>query len=164
MYKRILKLPLIGLVAFAAGCGGQESGPQTSRADGTAIENTTVETTGMTPAESTAAVPDPAAAGQVHTVKMVTTQNGASGVFEPAQLNVKKGDTVRFVADGAAPHNVNFQTPDNAGKPGLPGPSPYLTAAGQTYDLKVDMDPGSYKYQCDPHAAMGMVAALTVSE
>ena len=155
------------MVAFLSACGGgQEAGgaSEGGAAPGEApVENTTVETTGMTTAESTATVTGGAESGQLHTVRMVTTQNGASGRFEPAELTVKKGNTVRFVTDGAAPHNVNFQMQDNEGKPGLPGPSPYLSAAGQTYDFTVGMDPGTYRYQCDPHAATGMVAQLTVA-
>ena len=94
---------------------------------------------------------------------MVTTQGGASGEFQPVNLTVKKGDIIHFVNDGGAAHNANFRTPtENAGKPNLPEPTAYLTTNGQTADVTVTMDPGTYKYQCDPHVTTGMVGQVTV--
>jgi plastocyanin len=48
----------------------------------------------------------PAAAGRVHTVRM----GGAGGrnAFDPMELTVARGDTVRFVLVGGGPHNVAF--------------------------------------------------------
>jgi plastocyanin len=37
-----------------------------------------------------------------------------------------------------------------------------LTAAGQTYDLKIELPPGTYTFQCDPHIEMAMVGTLVV--
>lgn len=159
MSIRWMKIPVMSLFVFAAACGGGEAGD----AEQIAVENPAIES-GVDASEAAVAPVEATQAGQVHTVRMVTTQNGASGVFEPAELVVRRGDVVRFVTDGEAPHNVNFQVKDNAGKPGLPGPSPYLTTDGQTYDFAVEMDPGAYAYQCDPHAMTGMVGRLTVQE
>jgi plastocyanin len=76
---------------------------------------------------------------------------------------VKKGDTVRFITDGKTVHNASFPPAENAGKSNLPpSPGPYLTTPNQNYDVVVNMDPGTYNYQCDPHAAMGMKGTLTV--
>jgi plastocyanin len=77
-------------------------------------------------------------------------------------VTAKKGDTVRFITDGKTVHNVSFPPAENAGKTNLPAPSPFLTTPNQTYDLVVNMDPGTYHFQCDPHAAMGMKGTLTV--
>ena len=158
-FKRDLfvKLPLLGMLAFAAACGGGdkggEQGGDAAPAGGTAT----------TEAPSTTTPPSaPAATGQVHEVRMVTTQNGASGVFEPAALTVKKGDTVRFINDGGAAHNASFPAAENAGAANLPPAGPYLTTAGQTYDVVINMDAGTYNYQCDPHAATGMKGTITV--
>lgn len=150
--RNFLALPVLGMLAFATACGGGDEGGQ---AGGEAATGNT-ETTAPAPA------PAPAAQGTVHEVKMVTTQNGASGVFEPANLTVKKGDTVRWTTDGLAPHNVSFPAADNAGAANLPPMGTYLTTAGQTYEITVGMDAGTYTYQCDPHAPMGMKATLTV--
>lgn len=154
--KGLLRVSVLGLLAFAAACGG---GDQTETAAPGAAA--TAE-----PAAAPAATPvEAGATGQVHTVRMLTTQGGASGVFEPAEITVKKGDTVRWVQEttGAA-HNVSFAPAINQGMANLPSQSPYLTTAGQTYDLVVDMEPGAYNYQCDPHAMMGMVGKMNITQ
>ena len=105
----------------------------------------------------------PAATGNVVEVRMVTSANGASGTFEPANVTVKKGDTVRFITDGKTVHNVSFPPADNVGKSNLPAsPGTYLTTPNQSYDVVVNMDPGTYNFHCDPHATMGMKGVLTV--
>ena len=161
IFKRNLfvKLPVLGMLALAAACGGGGDDTQGGDASGAATETPAAEAPATTPAAAPAA---PAATGQVHEVRMVTTEAGASGVFEPATITVKKGDTVRFINDGGAAHNASFPAAENAGASNLPPAGPYLTAAGQTYDLVVNMDAGTYNFQCDPHAAMGMKGTLTV--
>ncbi len=106
---------------------------------------------------------------EAHSLEVLRAQgpsaevHSASGVFEPAQVTAKKGDILRFVNDGGAAHNANFAgAPENAGKSGLPGATPYATAAGQSVDVPVTMEAGTYTFQCDPHAAMGMKGQLTV--
>jgi plastocyanin len=144
------------MLAFAAACGGGDE-PAETGGDAVATEAAAPATTPAAGAEAA-----PAGQGTVHEVKMVTTQNGASGVFEPANLTVKKGDVIRFTTDGMAPHNANFTPAENAGAATLPPATQYLTAAGQTADMTIDMDPGTYTYQCDPHAATGMKGTVTV--
>jgi plastocyanin len=156
--RNFLALPVLGMLAFASACGGGDEGGQ---AGGEAATGGT-EAAAPAPAPASGGGTAPAAQGTVHEVKMVTTQNGASGVFEPANLTVKKGDTVRWTTDGLAPHNVSFPAADNAGAANLPAAGTYLTTAGQTYEVTVGMDAGTYTYQCDPHAPMGMKATLTV--
>jgi plastocyanin len=160
------KLSLLGAVAFlAAACGGGDNSNAGQTTDNSATP--AAEAPATAPATAPAATPEaaPAAApatGNVVEVKMITSPDGASGHFEPASVTVKKGDTVRFTADGKAAHNVEFPPAENAGKNGLPAPSAYLTAAGQTYDLPVTMDAGTYNFDCQPHATMGMKGVLTV--
>jgi plastocyanin len=152
------KLSLLGVAALLAACGGDKGGDNAGQA--------TTDNGAAAPAAEAPAAPAPAPAaaqGNVVEVHMVTTPDGASGRFEPANVTVKKGDTVRFITDGKAAHNVSFPPAENAGKSNLPGPSPYVTTAGQTYDLPVTLDAGTYNFQCDPHATMGMKGVLTVS-
>jgi plastocyanin len=152
------KLSLLGVAALLAACGGGDNGGQTADNSGAAAPAAEAPA-----AEAPATPPAAPASGNVVEVRMVTTQNGASGVFEPANVTVKKGDTVRFIAaDNLAAHNVSFPPAENAGKSNLPGPSPYITTTGATYDVPVTMDAGTYNFQCDPHAAMGMKGVLTV--
>jgi len=157
MRNAFYKLPVLGMIVLAAACGGGDKPAETT--------NDTPQGSGAAPAITTDAPNTTAttapAQGTVHTVRMTTTQGGASGTFEPADITVKKGDVIRFVSEGNAAHNVSFPADQNAGKSNLPPPSQYLTN-GQSYDLQVNLDAGSYKIQCDPHAAMGMVGAITV--
>lgn len=102
------------------------------------------------------------AVGRTHEVRMVGTQGGASGAFAPAQLYVQRGDTVRFVSDGATVYNVSFPQAYNAPGARLPQPGPYLTREGQSWTLVVDLPAGQYRFQSDPQAAMGMRGELFV--
>lgn len=138
--QRLFAAALALTLALTA-CGGEDT---TTPAD---------RTSGGTPSAA------PAPTGTVIEVKMVT--DGAGNYFEPADLTVKPGDVVRFVLDSGV-HNVSFPAAENAGARDLPEASPYLQLPGQTWDLVVDMAPGTYQYQCDPHALLGMVGTLTV--
>jgi plastocyanin len=165
----IRKLPILGLLALAAACGG---GDNTETADTTTTDApattgtpTVTTTTPAAPAAPAAGAPvTPDAGGQVHEVKMVTTQGGASGEFQPKTITVKKGDVIRWtMADGSAVHNVSFTSAQ--GNPGgftPPADSPMYTQAGQSYEVKVDWAPGTYNYVCVPHSMMGMTGSVTV--
>jgi plastocyanin len=152
--QMINRLPLLGLAALLAACGGGDQKAVTTDTDTT--------TAAAAPAATPAPAPAPAT-GNVVEVRMVTSANLASGTFEPANVTVKKGDTVRFITDGKTVHNASFTPAENPGKSNLPpSPGPYLTTPNQNWDLVVTMDPGTYTYVCDPHAAMGMKGTLTV--
>ncbi|HEY0019688.1 MAG TPA: plastocyanin/azurin family copper-binding protein [Longimicrobium sp.] len=164
----IRKLPILGLLALAAACGGGDETEQAATttentaASGTPTVTTTPSATPAAPAAGAPVTPD--AGGQVHEVRMVTTQGGASGEFQPKTLTVKKGDVIKWVmADGQAVHNVSFTMAQ--GNPGgftPPADSPMYTQAGQSFELKVDMAPGTYNYVCVPHSMMGMTGSITV--
>lgn len=160
----IRKLPVIGLIAFAAACGGGDQ-EQAAATDTTTATGTPTVTTTQQPAPTTPGAPvTPDPGGQVHEVRMVTTQNGASGVFEPAQITVRRGDVIRWVmADGQAVHNVSFsQAQGNPAGFTPPPDSPMYTQEGQSFELKIDWAPGTYNYVCVPHAMMGMTGSVTV--
>jgi plastocyanin len=166
----IRKLPILGLLALAAACGGGDEADDTAATtttDTAAMSGTpTVTTTpSAEPAAPTAGAPaTPDAGGQVHEVRMVTTQGGAAGQFEPATITVKKGDVIRWtMADGSAVHNVSFTSAQ--GNPAgftPPADSPMYTQAGQTFEVKVDWAPGTYHFVCVPHSMMGMTGTVTV--
>ncbi len=168
-FKRdlLVKLPVLGMLALAAACGGDKGGNGDTGAatgDQSAAGTSAAPAAPAAPAADAGTAATPAPAGNVVEVKAVTTQNGASGEFQPKEITVKKGDTVRWTADGAVAHDVSFSNaPENAGKPNLPQDSPYLTTAGQTWELNTaNLEPGTYHYVCIPHQAMGMVGTLVV--
>ena len=137
------KLAGLGLVVTLGACGSQEA---------TAAPGDDAQAS----AGATATV---APTGNVVEVKMVT--DGAGNYFEPQNVTVSQGDVVRFVLVSGV-HNVSFPAASNAGAQALPETSPYLQLPGQTHDLAVEVPAGEYTFQCDPHAALGMVGTLTV--
>ena len=96
-------------------------------------------------------------------VKMIAKGPGVWR-FEPAAVNVQPGDTLRFVQEDTAPHNVQFK--------GVPGGArlddimmgPFLLTVGQTYELVMDdrFVPGEYDYVCTPHEMLGMKGSFKV--
>jgi plastocyanin len=99
------------------------------------------------------------AAGNVIEIRMVSDERG--NYFDPATVEVKRGDVLRFTLVSGI-HNASFPADRNPGKSGLPAPTELLQSAGQTRDVPLDLAPGEYTYQCDPHVAMGMVGKVVV--
>jgi plastocyanin len=95
----------------------------------------------------------PADSVRVVEVEMRTTREGAAGEFGPREVHVRQGDLLRFrMADGDGHHNISFAH-FNDPTPGvrLPPDSPYLTNAGQSWQVRVDLPPGTYRFACIPH-------------
>lgn len=88
---------------------------------------------------------------------METDEQG-NNTFEPATVEVRPGDVIRYTLKSGV-QNVHFLADSNPDAGGLPTqPSDLLQPPGQTLDLKVgNWAPRSHFYQCDPHAALGMV-------
>ncbi|HET6762259.1 MAG TPA: plastocyanin/azurin family copper-binding protein [Longimicrobiaceae bacterium] len=103
----------------------------------------------------------PRSAAHVVVVKMITTDEGEGGKFDPENVVAQAGDTVRFVTDGLSPHNVSFPAAQNVGLH-VPAAVPFLTTPNQAYDLVASAAPGTYHMQCDPHAFTGMTGTLTI--
>jgi plastocyanin len=113
---------------------------------------------GNAPASAAPAV-DPT--GKTIKIQMVTDEKG--NYFAPAEIEAHRGDMLQFVLKIGV-HNVNFLADSNPGKTGLPSPSEFLQLPGQTWDYLVTLSPGKYVFQCDPHAALGMIARLEVED
>ena len=103
----------------------------------------------------------PAPTGTVIEIKAITDDQGNR--FEPREVEAKPGDVLRVVLVSGV-HNIHFLPDSNPGKAGLPGPGDMLQLPGQTYDVPVTFAPGEYYFQCDPHAALGMVGELEVED
>lgn len=101
--------------------------------------------------------------GHLITVHLVDRPNGQFA-FDPATINAQRGDTVRFVQQSSAPHNVSFRTHPKDAKLGDAAVGPYLINNGQTYDLVIDgrFPDGTYAFACDPHESIGMKGTLVV--
>lgn len=149
---RTLALAALFVTAVACKDKGAAAGGESAR--------TTENTTPVAGGAEWATDLTPDAGGQVHVVKMVT--DGTGNLFQPAELTVKKGDVIRYTLESGV-HNAHFVADSNPNMTGFPTkPSDFLQLPGQTIDLKVSAPAGSYYYQCDPHAALGMVGRVTV--
>lgn len=133
-----------------------------------------------TPANATASQPSPnpgeAAApitGQTVEVKMLQDDKG-NYRFDPADVNIKSGDGVKFIMVSGGPHNVAFdpaQIPADA-KTQLSAnmqqqvselSSPMMMNPNETYTISFGKMPaGKYEFHCTPHLAMGMKGTITV--
>ena len=140
---------VIGAVAtlLLAGCAGDSREAETPAG------------TPATPSASAGGSVTPLPGGRIVEVKMITDEKG--NYFEPANIEVKKGDVIRFtLAQGV--HNAHFLPDSNPGVQGLPAVGPLLQLPGQTTDVLVDWEPGEHFFQCDPHALLGMIGHVKV--
>jgi len=136
---------LIGAAALIVACG--DASKSAATADSSTPERTEAAETG--------------ASGRTIVVEAYSDEKG--NYFKPNKLEAHKGDVVRFVLKSGV-HNVNFLADSNAGKTDLPPASDMLQLPDQTYDVKVTFGEGHYYFQCDPHAALGMIGHLEVED
>jgi plastocyanin len=140
-------------VALLTGCGEKKPG---------AGRTTAAPSAPSAPSGPTAAVGplEPAPGGKVIVVELSSDANG--NYFKPAEIHARRGDVVRYTLKVGV-HNVHFLADSNASQSGYPqSPSDLLQLPGQTYDVAVSFAPGTYYFQCDPHAALGMKGHLIV--
>jgi plastocyanin len=144
----------VATLAGLAACGG----------DAKPAEQPTATTSGAAATSSTdawsAGPITPDAGGKIVAVDLTT--DGTGNYFTPAEVHVKPGDVVRFNLKVGV-HNIHFLADSNSGHAGYPqAGSDFLQMPGQTWDFLVHMPKGSYYFQCDPHAALGMKGHLVV--
>jgi plastocyanin len=115
-------------------------------------------TTGATPPPKAAAV---APTGKVIVIEMITDEKG--NYFKPDKIEAHRGDVLRFVLKTGV-HNVHFLADSNPGKKNLPPATELFQLPGQEWDYTVALAEGHYYFQCDPHAALGMIGHLEVED
>jgi len=101
------------------------------------------------------------------TVVVSMKENGTEVSFEPAIVEVRRGDILRFVQEGSMPHNVELvrNTAPKGVDLGDYWKGPYLTKQGEIYDIVIDerFADGEYDFLCAPHVALGMKGRLVVN-
>jgi plastocyanin len=100
------------------------------------------------------------AMAETYTVKM----GADSGLlqFEPANLTIKAGDTVKWVNNKLSPHNVVLDsTKVEANQAAKLSHKNLLFSPGESYETTFS-EPGVYSYYCEPHRGAGMVGTITV--
>ncbi|MEB3311362.1 MAG: plastocyanin [Snowella sp.] len=91
------------------------------------------------------------------TVKM-GTDSGTLG-FEPKTVTIKAGDTVKWVNNKLAPHNVVF---DGSSEVATKASHKALVfSPGESFESTFT-EPGTYSYYCEPHRGAGMVGEVVV--
>ncbi len=114
------------------------------------------------PVSSSQSAPGGEAAAPTGKVVVVELNSDAQGnYFKPAKFEVHRGDVIRFTLKSGV-HNVHFLPDSNPGKTNLPPASDFLQLPDQTLDMPVNLAPGKYYFQCDPHAALGMQGHVEV--
>ena len=101
--------------------------------------------------------------GNVIIIKMVDNSTN-EWRFEPEVVMVQPGDTIRWVQEDVAPHNVEFKSWSEGIELGSLQMGPFLLQKGDVFDLVIDdrFKEGEYSYVCTPHAPMGMKASFMV--
>ena len=106
------------------------------------------------------------ASAATYTVKM-GADNGMLA-FDPANVTVHTGDTIKWVNNKLPPHNIIFDDKQ------VPGASKDLAAKlsheqlmfspGESYEITFSSDypAGNYSYYCAPHRGAGMVGKIVV--
>lgn len=131
-----------------AACAGKETPATSTDSSATAA-----------PAASRSAAPAATPTGKVITVELNSDGNG--NYFKPAEIEAHRGDVIRYTLKSGV-HNVHFLPDSNPGKANLPPASDMLQLPNQTLDIPVNFEAGTYYFQCDPHAALGMKGHLKV--
>tara|TARA_Y100001970_G_C14178673_1_gene828543 strand:+ start:143 stop:493 length:351 start_codon:yes stop_codon:yes gene_type:complete len=75
--------------------------------------------------------------------------------FEPSTVNIKAGDTVKFINNKLAPHNAVFEGHDDLSHPDL------AFAPGESWE-ETFTAAGTYDFYCEPHRGAGMVGKIIV--
>ncbi|HET8654611.1 MAG TPA: plastocyanin/azurin family copper-binding protein [Longimicrobiaceae bacterium] len=141
----------LGLVLALTACGAENT-----------AQPTVTSTAAATESDDASATPAAAAPASGHVIEVTATTDG-SGVnkFEPNTITAKKGDVIR-VKLGQGVHD--FHIVEGPSGVTLPPATEYLQIPGQTVDVPVALPAGTYTFQCDPHAALGMKGTLTVQD
>lgn len=90
-----------------------------------------------------------------HEIKMMNRGEAGQMVFEPAFLQIEKGDTVKFIATdkGHNAETIAGMIPEGA--------APFKGKINEEIEVTFDVE-GAYGYKCAPHFAMGMVGLIVV--
>ncbi|WP_124978619.1 plastocyanin [Aphanothece sacrum] len=92
-------------------------------------------------------------AAETYEVKM-GTDAGALG-FQPKELTINAGDTVKWINNKLAPHNAVIDGNTILSHKGL------VFAPGESFESTFN-DAGEYTYYCEPHRGAGMIGKIIV--
>lgn len=85
----------------------------------------------------------------------ITMGSNGNLIFEPSEITINAGDTVRFVNGELPPHNVIVKDFSELSHEAL------AFAPGENFEITFS-EPGDYDYWCDPHKGAGMKGIIHV--
>ncbi|MEA5576703.1 plastocyanin [Anabaena sp. UHCC 0451] len=115
---------------------------------------------------SSFAIFTPTASAETYTVKLGSDKGLLQ--FQPKALTIKPGDTIEWLNNKLAPHNVVFDATKNPAKDKALAESfshtKLLLNPGQkvTTTFPADAPSGDYLFYCTPHRGAGMAGKITV--
>ena len=92
---------------------------------------------------------------QAATVEVKLGTDAGMLAFEPNELSISAGDTIKFVNNKLAPHNAVFDGHEELSHPDL------AFAPGESWE-ETFSTAGTYDFYCEPHRGAGMVGKVTV--
>ena len=96
---------------------------------------------------------------QAETVEVKMGADSGMLAFQPAKVTIKAGDSIKWVNNKLAPHNVVF---DSSAKDAAKYTHKGLAfAPGESFTATFD-EPGTYSYYCEPHRGAGMSGTIVV--
>ncbi|WP_368408832.1 plastocyanin/azurin family copper-binding protein [Halorussus limi] len=153
------------LMAATGVAGGGAAG-----ATAAAAQETTTTSSGNTTAsgnETTTAAngttTSGGASGGGGPTKEVIVGPGGSLVFEPAEITIATGTTVKWVWESDNHNVVPSSQPEGADWQGTPGAPSKTYNTGYEYSHTFNTT-GTFEYYCQPHETAGMVGTINVKE
>lgn len=95
------------------------------------------------------------APANAETVEVKMGADSGMLAFQPAEVTIKAGDTVKWVNNKLAPHNVVFDGAPELSHKGL------AFSPGESFEVTFS-EPGEYNYYCEPHRGAGMNGKVIV--
>ncbi|WP_458206541.1 plastocyanin/azurin family copper-binding protein [Haladaptatus sp. NG-SE-30] len=93
--------------------------------------------------------------------KTVKTGPGGELVFEPTELSISPGTTVKWVWESNTHNVIPESQPSGSSWKGTPGGESKTYDSGYTYSHTFET-PGKYEYYCAPHKSAGMTGTIQV--
>ena len=142
----------------AGGAGENETGGNETGGNETEGANETDnETEGGNETDNETAGNESAAGGG-EAEEVIAGPNGEL-VFDPEEVTISPGTTVRWVWESDTHNVVPTEQPEESNWEGHPD----IENAGYEYEHTFET-PGTYEYVCEPHESAGMVGSITVEE
>ncbi len=154
MFARIPALLLLVLAAMllAVGCGDDDAENGNDGGSGDTTEEPAADDTG-TATDDTASAPG----GDGATLELGVKGNELE--FDTTELTAAAGSvTIRLDNTSTIQHNIAIEDAD-----GTELAAGDLVGDGESSEITVDLEPGTYTYFCSPHKSSGMTGTLTVT-